>query len=148
MGITPSTFYLWKATHIEFSECLERSKEEIDAALEATAVQRALGYSYETQKAFQTGVVVTITETLPPSEKMLGYLLERRIPDKYANRKVVDHNHTINEGLRACMEEMVERSRLRRAERAKLIDRTNATEAEGSDAWDSPCASREKRRPS
>ena len=30
--------------------------EGLNRALEATAAQRALGYSYETEKAFQTGV--------------------------------------------------------------------------------------------
>jgi hypothetical protein len=40
--------------------------EQVDKALETTAIQRALGYSYETQKAFQTGVRMTVTETLPP----------------------------------------------------------------------------------
>jgi hypothetical protein len=48
---------------------LALGKEQVDNALKITAVQRALGYGYEKQKAFQTGVVVTITETMPPSEK-------------------------------------------------------------------------------
>ena len=34
--------------------------------MEATAIQRALGYSYETEKAFQTGVTLTVVETMPP----------------------------------------------------------------------------------
>jgi hypothetical protein len=50
----------------------------MDKALEATALQRALGYSYETEKAFQTGVRMTVTETLPPNEFLLKFFLERK----------------------------------------------------------------------
>ena len=67
-GIAPSTFSLWKAQHPAFLKALEQGTEQVDKALEATAIQRALGYSYETEKAFQTGVRMTVIETLPPNE--------------------------------------------------------------------------------
>jgi hypothetical protein len=85
---------------------------------------------------------------VPPDPGSVKFWLQARKPEVYREKKQHEHAIGIEDGLRACMEEMVERSRLRRAERAKLIDRTNATEAEGSDAWDSPCAPREKRSPS
>lgn len=40
MGVAPSTFYLWKAMHAEFSECLEMGKEVALKALKRTAWQR------------------------------------------------------------------------------------------------------------
>jgi hypothetical protein len=40
-------------------------------------MQRALGYSYETEKAFQTGVKLTVTETIPPDAALLKFMLAR-----------------------------------------------------------------------
>ena len=59
----------------------------MDRAMEATALQRALGYSYE------TGVRMTVTETLPPNEFLLKFFLERRMPDPYRPSKKVVHTH-------------------------------------------------------
>jgi hypothetical protein len=62
LEISPSTFSLWKTQYSAFSKALEHGREACNGALEATAVQRALGYSYETEKAFQTGVRMTVTD--------------------------------------------------------------------------------------
>ena len=82
LEISPSTFSLWKTQYSAFSKALEYGREACNGALEATAVQRALGYSYETEKAFQTGVRMTVTETMPPDPNMLKFLLERRMPEQ------------------------------------------------------------------
>ena len=50
----------------------------IDGAIETTAIQRAFGFTYETEKAFQTAVKMNV-ETVPPSENLLKFMLERRI---------------------------------------------------------------------
>ena len=84
LEISPSTFSLWKTQHSAFSKALEYGREACNGALEATAVQRALGYSYETEKAFQTGVRMTVTETMPPDPNMLKFLLRKAHADKYA----------------------------------------------------------------
>ena len=73
------------------------SSEQVDKALETTAIQRALGYSYETEKAFQTGVKMTVVETLPPEPSLLKFMLERRMPGQYRESKEVVHTH--NAGL-------------------------------------------------
>ena len=96
-GIAPSTFSLWKAQHPAFLKALERGTEQVDKALETTAIQRALGYSYETEKAFQTGVKMTVVETLPPEPSLLKFMLERRMPAQYRETKEVVHTH--NAGL-------------------------------------------------
>ena len=96
-GIAPSTFSLWKAQHPAFLKALERGTEQVDKALETTAIQRALGYSYETEKAFQTGVKMTVVETLPPEPSLLKFMLERRMPGQYRETKELVHTH--NAGL-------------------------------------------------
>ena len=81
-------------------------------ALEATAVQRALGFSYETEKAFQTGVRMTVTETMPPDPNMLKFLLKRRLPDKYREVKEVQHTHNAGQLFQAFLKRMDERSKM------------------------------------
>ena len=43
------------------------------AAIETTAIQRAFGFTYETEKAFQTAVKMNVVETMPPSENLLKF---------------------------------------------------------------------------
>ena len=45
---------------------LEADEELVNEALEATTIQRALGFSYKTVKAFQP-VVVTVVRVLVPA---------------------------------------------------------------------------------
>ena len=117
LGIAPSTFSLWKTQHPAFLKALEQGSEQLDKALEATALQRALGYSYETEKAFQTGVRMIVTETMPPDTKMLKFLMERRMPDKYREvREVREVQHTHNAGalFQAFLKRMDEAKKLTR----------------------------------
>ena len=58
----------------------------LNGALEATAAQRA------PRRLFQTGVKLTVTETMPPSDIMLKFLMERRI-EAYRPTKEVIHTH-------------------------------------------------------
>ena len=112
LGIAPSTFSLWKARHPAFLKALEQAKEDVDKALEATAIQRALGYSYETEKAFQTGVRMTVTETLPPNEFLLKFFLERRMPDPYRPSKEVVHTHNAGALFQEFLKRMDEQKKL------------------------------------
>ena len=50
--------------------------------------------SIETEKAFQTGVRMTVTEALPPDPQLLKFLLERRMPGQYRETKEVVHTHS------------------------------------------------------
>ena len=88
LEISPSTFSLWKTQHSVFSKALEYGREAKRSVGGYRAPAR-LGYSYETEKAFQTGVSMTVTETMPPDPNMLKFLLERRMPDKYREVKEV-----------------------------------------------------------
>jgi hypothetical protein len=69
-------------------------------------VQRALGYSYETEKAFQTGVKMTVTETLPPDPNLLKFMLERRQAGKYRETKEVLHTHNAGALFQRLLERM------------------------------------------
>jgi hypothetical protein len=121
LEVTPSTFSLWKSQYSALSKALEYGREACNGALEATAVQRALGYSYETEKAFQTGVRMTVPETMPPDPNMLKFLLERRMPDKYREVKEVQHTHNAGALFQAFLKRMDDAKKL---EPPKVIDIT------------------------
>jgi len=112
---------LWKTQYSAFSKALEHGREACNGALEATAVQRALGYSYETEKAFQTGVRMMVTETMPPDPNILKFLLERRMPDKYREVKEVQHTHNAGALFQAFLKRMDDAKKL---EPPKVIDIT------------------------
>jgi hypothetical protein len=122
LEISPSTFSLWKTQYSAFSKALEHGREACNGALEATAVQRALGYSYETEKAFQTGVKITVTETLPPDPILLKFLLERRIPDPYRPSKEVLHTHNAGALFQTVLQRMEEEAKAKALEGPKTID--------------------------
>jgi hypothetical protein len=66
------------------------------------------------------GVVkTTVTEHIPPSDGMLKWLMARRMPEYREEPK--KHVTEVGAWLRASLEEMDERAKLQRAERAKLI---------------------------
>jgi hypothetical protein len=124
-GIAPSTFSLWKAQHPAFLKALERGTEQVDKALETTAIQRALGYSYETEKAFQTGVKMTVVETLPPEPSLLKFMLERRQAEKYRETKEVMHTHNAGALFQEFLKRMDDRAKqLEQLPATKVIDIT------------------------
>jgi len=94
-----------------------------NGALEATAVQRARGYS-ETEKAFQTGVRMTVTETMPPSDILLKFLLERRMPDKYREIKEVQDTRNAGALFQQFLKRMDEAKKLEDQRQPKVIDIT------------------------
>ena len=122
MAIAPSTFSLWKARHPAFLKALEQGTEDVDKALETTAIQRALGYSYETEKAFQTGVKMTVVETLPPEPSLLKFMLERRSPSQYRETKEVVHTHNAGALFQKVLERMDDRAKLEQLPAPKVID--------------------------
>jgi len=124
-GIAPSQICRWKAQYPAFRNALEWGREALNGALEATAVQRALGFSYETEKAFQTGVRMTVTETMPPDPNMLKFLLERRLPDKYREVKEVQHKHNAGALFQAFLKRMD-----KRAKEPKLLEAVSLPLAE------------------
>ena len=122
LGIAPSTFSLWKAQHPAFLKALEQGTEQVDKALETTAIQRALGYSYETEKAFQTGVKMTVVETLPPEPSLLKFMLERRQPEKYREIKEVQHTHNAGAMFQEFLKRMDDRAKAQQLEHKPILE--------------------------
>lgn len=103
-GVAPSTLALWKNEHPEFSEALKRGKEEPDDNVVRSLYQRAIGYSYPSEKL----LVVSdgrgegshieredITEHCPPDVTACIFWLKNRRPNEWRDK----HELAIPAGL-------------------------------------------------
>jgi hypothetical protein len=55
LTINPSTLYRWRAEKPHFGRVFKLGKEMADERVERSLYERAIGYSYEAQKAVMTG---------------------------------------------------------------------------------------------
>lgn len=94
LGISQDTFIEYKKRYPEFSECLKRTRELVDAEVENALLKRALGYTYK-----ETTIEVdadgrkkakTITrEVIPDTLAQLAWLKHRR-PKEWGDTKPGD----------------------------------------------------------
>jgi len=87
--VTLSTLYLWKVQHEEFSEALKRGKDEIDSQVEQSLFRRAMGYTHDSEKIFQSfGAVVRAKtqEHYPPDTTAMIFWLKNRQPEKWREK--------------------------------------------------------------
>lgn len=94
LGISISSFALYKAEYSELSESLKRGKSDADDAVEAALFKRATGYTTEevktntyvdnnnNQKQFRT----SITREIPPDTTAAIFWLKNRRPEKWRDR--------------------------------------------------------------
>ncbi|MFC1459676.1 helix-turn-helix domain-containing protein [Microvirga arabica] len=92
-GIEPSTFYLWKQKHPEFSEAVTRGKIPADADVALSFHKRACGYEYEGEKIFCCeGEVVRARTTVhvPPDAGAALNWLKNRQPQKWRDKRALE----------------------------------------------------------
>jgi len=68
-GVIRCTIGRWQSRHKEFAAALKVAKGEYDDRVERALAQRAIGYSYDTEKVFMVGaqpVYVPYREHIPP----------------------------------------------------------------------------------
>lgn len=88
--VSEATINNWKLQHPEFLESLKRTKEEIDAQVERSLFQRAMGYSHPAVKFFQVGGEIVEKEYIehyPPDATSMIFWLKNRQPDKWRDRR-------------------------------------------------------------
>lgn len=79
--VAVSTFYLWKNQHPEFSEALKSAKAAADDRVERSLYNRAVGYTFDSEKVFQfQGQVVRapVKEHVPPDTTAAIFWLKNR----------------------------------------------------------------------
>lgn len=99
MGVTESTFYLWKSKYKDFSEAIQRGKDTPDDQVENALLKRALGFREPATKAFNSnGTVIygEYEEYYPPDTAAAFIWLKNRRPEKWRDRRELEHSGDIN----------------------------------------------------
>lgn len=111
LGVAQSTFYLWRHEFPEFAAALKVGKEAADDRVERALYQRAVGYSFESEKVMQfEGEVVRAdtVEHIPPDVKAAEYWLNNR--RGYSWKSKVEHQHDVSGNLAEAMKAARERA--------------------------------------
>ena len=89
-----STVYRWKHTHPEFCEALKVGKDALDDRVERSLYQRAVGYTFNSEKLFHFQGLVTRAETLehvPPDPGAAMSWLKNRRGGVWRDKQEVEH---------------------------------------------------------
>lgn len=97
-GVSTRTIYRWKNTHEEFCQAVKVGKDKSDERVERALFNRAVGYSYESEKVFQfQGEIVRAAtiEHVPPDPAAAFNWLKNRRPEQWRDKteQVVRHEH-------------------------------------------------------
>lgn len=99
LDIATSTLYLWKVMHPEFSEAIKAGKEIADSRVERSLYQKAIGYTFESEKIFNnSGEIVRAPtrEHVPPDTTAGIFWLKNRKPDEWRDKQDLNHSGDVN----------------------------------------------------
>jgi hypothetical protein len=92
-GVDTRTIYRWKNTHDDFCQAVTCGKDRADERVERALFNRAVGYTFESEKVFQfQGVIVRAptVEHVPPDPGAAKLWLTNRRPDEWRDK--IDHS--------------------------------------------------------
>lgn len=96
LGISKDSFYKYKKQYSDFSDSLKRGKEIVDYEVENALLKRALGYEYD-EITYENGEEVKrVTKQVAPDTTAQIFWLKNRKPDKWRDKKDVEHSGEIN----------------------------------------------------
>lgn len=84
------TIYRWKNAHEEFCQAVTCGKERADERVERALYNRAVGYTFESEKVFQfQGEVIRAptAEHVPPDPSAAKLWLTNRKPDRWRDKQ-------------------------------------------------------------
>lgn len=90
LEVSTVTIWTWKKKHPEFLNALKIGKDEADDRVEYSLYSRAVGYSYEAEKIFQSeGQIIRADyiEHCPPDTVAAFIWLQNRRPDKWKRNR-------------------------------------------------------------
>ncbi len=92
--VAPSTLYLWKNTHPEFSEALKVAKDAADNRVERSLYMRAVGYEQDEVKIFMPAnadapVYATFRAKIAPDTTAQIFWLKNRKRNEWRDKQ--DH---------------------------------------------------------
>jgi hypothetical protein len=89
------TIYRWKHTQPEFCQALNAGKEKADARVENSLYQKAVGYTFESEKIFQhQGEIIRapVREHVPPDTTAAIFWLKNRSGANWKDK----HEHNVS----------------------------------------------------
>lgn len=100
--VNVSTIYRWRNAHPEFCEAVKVGKDACDDRVERSLYQRAVGYTFESEKVFQfQGAIVRADtrEHIPPDAGAALNWLKNRRGETWRDKQDIEHHGTVGIGL-------------------------------------------------
>mgnify|MGYP001184994973 CR=1 FL=1 len=91
------TIYRWRNAFPEFCQAVVIGKDAADDRVERALYNRAVGYSFDSEKVFQAGgeiIRAPIVEHVPPDQGAALNWLKNRRGDKWRDKQEIDVNAT------------------------------------------------------
>lgn len=92
-GIHVATLYRWKIEFPKFCEAIKSAKDVADERVERSLYQRAIGYTFESEKVFQfQGAIVRAAtrEHVPPDTTAMIFWLKNRRSADWRDKRELD----------------------------------------------------------
>ncbi|MEW9576733.1 hypothetical protein U9K47_15465 [Bacillus toyonensis] len=108
IGISRATLSNWKNKHPLIARALVRGKEVVDREVENALLKRALGYTYEEvtvlrqeveEGVFESVEAKRVKRQVPPDTTALIFWLKNRKPDKWRDRREIDHSGEMTQNI-------------------------------------------------
>lgn len=101
-GVAISTVKLWAVQHEEFSAALKVGKEQADQQVERSLYQRAVGYTFDSEKVLTVKgevVRVPIREHVAPDVTAQIFWLKNRQPERWREKQQVELSGEVKTGF-------------------------------------------------
>ena len=98
-GVNTLTIYRWKNTNAAFCNALVIGKEKADDRVERSFFNRAVGYTFESEKVFAyKGKIVraATTEHVPPDPGAAMSWLKNRRKDDWRDKQEIEHSGQVS----------------------------------------------------
>lgn len=89
------TIYRWKHSHEAFCQAVIAGKDQADARVERALYNRAVGYSFQSEKIFnEKGTIIRapVIEHVPPDTGAAFNWLKNRKPAEWRDKQQVEHS--------------------------------------------------------
>ncbi len=106
-NVSERTIYRWSSKFPEFCQALKSGKDVADERVERSLYHKAVGYTYETVKIFNSNgepLIVPYREHVPPSDTAAIFWLKNRRSDEWRDKRDVDLTLTNHEDALAALE--------------------------------------------
>lgn len=101
IGISEQTLYNWYNKHPKIRDAAKKGKEVIDYEVESALYRSAIGYWVEEEFENETtGEIEKVkVEYIKPDTRAAIFWLKNRVPDKWFDRKQVEHSGRLDSNV-------------------------------------------------